>query len=74
MTRKKPYTPVMTGVSFHPDVIDYLDRTSQARQCDRSALINRIVREHARTRGTPIEERDLANIPRIRPMSRAILR
>ncbi len=74
MTRRKPYTPVMTGVSFHPAVIDYLNRTSHLLECDRSALINRIVREHAQARGTPIEDRDLPTIPRIRSLSRAILR
>ena len=72
MTRKKPYIPVTTGVSFHPAVIEYLDHTCYHEGCDRSARINRIVREHAATTGTPLPDRDLQHIPRIRTVGRAI--
>lgn len=47
MPARKPYRPVLTGVSFHPDVLDYLDRLKVEEDLDRSALLNRIVRDHA---------------------------
>lgn len=72
MSRKKPYIPVTTGVSFHPAIIEYLDNTCYQQGCDRSALINRIVREHAASSGTPLPERDRPQIPRIRTIGRAI--
>lgn len=72
MTRRKPYTPVTSGVSFHPTVIEYLDETCCQEGCDRSALINRIVRQHAASSGTPLPERDRPQIPRIRTIGRAI--
>ena len=50
MSPRKPYRPVGTGVNFHPAVIEYLDQVCVSEDCDRSALINRIVREHARQR------------------------
>jgi hypothetical protein len=72
MTRKKPYVPVTSGVSFQPAVLEFLDRTSYQEGCDRSALINRIVREHAATVGTPLPELDRQHIPRIRTIGRVI--
>lgn len=63
MARRKSYRPVMTGVSFHPAVIAYLDRSCDHLGCDRSALINLIVRRHALARGNPVEPRDAAAIP-----------
>jgi len=54
MSKRKPYRPVATGVNFHPAVMEYLNRLCVEEDCDRSALINRIIREHARHRDTPI--------------------
>jgi len=39
---------IKASVSFQPDVIEYLDRLAKEMDRDRSWLINRIVREHAR--------------------------
>ncbi len=67
MPNRKPYRPVATGVNFHPAVMDYLNRLCVEEDCDRSALINRIIREHARRRDTPIhlsQETTPARIPR----------
>jgi len=50
MSNRKPYRPIITGVSFHPEVIQYLNELREEEDLDRSALINRIVREHARRR------------------------
>jgi len=72
MTRKKPYTPVCTGVSFHPAVLAYLDRVCRESCCDRSALINHIVRKYATAGGAHVEEGEMWQIPRIRFMGRAI--
>lgn len=72
MTRKKPYKPIMSGVSFQPAVIDYLDRACDLENCDRSALINRIVREHAGSQGSELDEPDAGLIRRTRMTSRAI--
>lgn len=47
MSNRKPYRPVITGISFHPEVKQYLDQLSVEEDLDRSALVNRIVREHA---------------------------
>lgn len=47
MANRKPYRPVITGVSFHPEVKEYLDQLAVEEDLDRSALVNRIVREHA---------------------------
>lgn len=54
MANRKPYRPVATGVNFHPAVMEYLNRLCVEEDCDRSALINRIIREDARRRNTPI--------------------
>ena len=54
MPNRKPYRPVATGVNFHPAVMDYLNKLCIEEDCDRSALINRIVREHASSRDAPI--------------------
>jgi len=72
MTRKKPYVPVTTGVSFHPAVIEYLDNACYQQGCDRSALINRIVQEHAAAAGVPLHRRELPCVPRIRTIGRII--
>jgi len=72
MTRKKPYSPVTTGVSFHPSVIEYLDRACDDQGCDRSALIDRIIREYALWTGSPVEDGRLQHIVRIRTVGRAI--
>ncbi len=50
MSNRKPYRPIITGVSFHPEVLKYLNELREEEDLDRSALINRIVREHARRR------------------------
>lgn len=50
MSNRKPYRPIITGVSFHPEVLQYLNELREEEDLDRSALINRIVREHARRR------------------------
>jgi hypothetical protein len=55
MTPRKPYRPVGTGVNFHPAVIRYLNELCEVEDCDRSALLNRIVREHARQHGGALE-------------------
>jgi len=69
MSSRKPYRPVGTGVNFHPAVIDYLDQVCVSEDCDRSALINRIVREHARQRSVPLgpiaPQQPVARCPRI---------
>lgn len=72
MSKKKPYRPVTTGVSFHPAVIGYLDRACDEFCCDRSALINQIVRQYAAASGSPVEDGHLWQIPRIRSIGRAI--
>lgn len=55
MSPRKSYRPVGTGVNFHPAVIEYLNRICVDEDCDRSALLNRIVREHARQRHGALE-------------------
>ncbi len=55
MPTRRPYRPVLTGVRFHPDVIGYLDQLKVEEDLDRSALINRIVREHAGRRRTGVD-------------------
>jgi len=49
MSNRKPYRPIITGVSYLPEVLKYLNELREE-DLDRSALINRIVREHARRR------------------------
>ena len=43
-----------TGVSLELPVVQYLDEIANSDDRDRSYVINRIVREHAQSKGTPI--------------------
>jgi metal-responsive CopG/Arc/MetJ family transcriptional regulator len=43
-----------TGVSLEVNVLRYLDEIANFDDRDRSYIINRIVREHAQSKGTPI--------------------
>jgi hypothetical protein len=43
-----------TGVSLEVDVLRYLDAIANSDDRDRSYVINRIVREWAESKGTPI--------------------
>ncbi len=55
MPRKKPYTPKPAGVNFHPRVLEYLDQLCEEEVCDRSYLVNKIIRQYAANQGTPID-------------------
>ncbi len=46
-----------TGVSLDVEVLRYLDDVANSDDRDRSYVINRIVREWAESRGTPIPAR-----------------
>ena len=43
-----------TGVSLDVEVLNYLDEVANSDDRDRSYIINRIVREWAEAKGTPI--------------------
>ena len=43
-----------TGVTLEEPVVDYLDKLADREERNRSYLINRIVREHAKLNGTPL--------------------
>jgi metal-responsive CopG/Arc/MetJ family transcriptional regulator len=50
-SKAKKYT---TGVSLDLNVLRYLDEIANSDDRDRSYIINRIVREYAQQKGTPI--------------------
>lgn len=50
-SKAKKYT---TGVSLDMNVLRYLDEVANSDDRDRSYVINRIVREYAQQKGTPI--------------------
>jgi metal-responsive CopG/Arc/MetJ family transcriptional regulator len=50
-SKVKKYT---TGVSLDVNVLRYLDEVANSDDRDRSYVINRIVREYAQQKGTPI--------------------
>lgn len=55
MAQPASRTPkAQTGVSLDVEVLKYLDRLAEEDDRDRSYIINRIVREHAASNGTPI--------------------
>ena len=51
-SKAKKYT---TGVSLDLNVLRYLDEIANSDDRDRSYIINRIVREYAQQKGTPIQ-------------------
>ena len=51
MPRKRSTPYVSSGVNFDPDVLEYVDRLAEEDERTRSQIINRIIKEHARTKG-----------------------
>ncbi len=43
-----------TGVTFEPEVIDYVRQLADEEERAQSTVINRIIREHAERHGTPL--------------------
>ena len=55
MAQPASRTPkTQTGVSLDVEVINYLDQVANSDDRDRSYIINRIIREWAASKGTPI--------------------
>ena len=55
-----------TGVSLDADVMRYLDQLAVTEDRDRSSMINRIVREWAQSKGTPIPVKQAKETRRVR--------
>jgi metal-responsive CopG/Arc/MetJ family transcriptional regulator len=64
MALKAPKTQL--GVSLDIDVVKYLDQVAVSEDRDRSSMINRIVREWAEAKGSPIPIRSLKESKRAR--------
>ena len=64
MPRKRSTPYVSSGVNFDPDVLEYVDRLAEEDERTRSQIINRIIKEHARTKG-----HSLANRPTHEPVT-----
>ncbi len=46
---------VQTGVTLDRPVIEYLDQIAKEEERTRSMVINRIVKDHAKRQGTPVD-------------------
>jgi hypothetical protein len=55
-----------TGVSLDVDVMHFLDQVALTEDRDRSKMINRIVREWAQSKGTPIPVKQAKETRRVR--------
>jgi hypothetical protein len=64
VARKPP--KMTTGVSLDVEVLKYLDGVANSDDRDRSYVINRIVREWAKTQGTPIPSGQVKELKRVR--------
>lgn len=62
--RKAP--KMTTGVSLDIEVLKYLDDVANSDDRDRSYIINRIVREWAKTQGTPIPVGQIKELKRVK--------